>query len=360
MMKKITVKIKRPNDCHVHLRRGKMLQKVLPFHNIFGHAIVMGNTLPNNIETDEDAATYREEIMLENPKFIPHMTIMLTRDTTVKTIKQAHKRGIRLVKYIPAATSTGSSAEKGIPLWMLSDYYPIIETIWKNDMHLLLHIELAFNPENGKVIPYSERERLGIPYLGRLAGTFPRLKITVEHVSTKEMIFFINRMPDNVRATITAHHIGPYYNCNVLLGFDLLALQKGDVGNSNIFCLPILKDVDDVDAIIKAMTSGDPKYMFGSDSAPHPPEHKTLDKPKPGIFSAPTALSWITTVFSLYANMNVDLLNAFLHDNSCQWYGFPRSSETIALNARKWKVPENYKGIIPFLAGEELLWKVSE
>ena len=358
-MKRTTVKIKRPNDCHVHLRRGGMLQKVLPFHNIFGHAIIMGNTLPDNIVTSWDAATYRGEIMMENPEFFPHMAIMLTCDTTTKTIRQAHGRGIRLVKYIPAATSTGSSAEKGIPLWMLKDYRPVIEAIWENDMHLLLHIELAMKPENGKLIPYSKRESMGIPYLKLLVKAFPGLKITVEHVSTREMITFINHAPDNVRATITAHHTGPYYDSNVLLGTDLLALQKGDVGNANIFCLPILKGVSDVDAVIKAMTSGNPKYMFGSDSAPHPPEHKTLANPKPGIFSAPTALSWIATVFSLYANMNVNLLNAFLHDNSCQWYGFPKSNETISLVAKKWIVPENYRGIVPFLAGEDLCWKAS-
>lgn len=358
-MKKITVKAKRPNDCHVHLRRGKMLQNVLPFHNIFGHAIVIGNTLPDNIVTAQDAASYRGEIMMENPEFIPHMTIMLVRDTTKKTIERAHRRGVRFVKYIPAATSTGSSAEKGIPLWMLSDYYPEIEIIWKNKMHLLLHVELAFDPENkGRAIPHSEREHLGIPYLRQLVKAFPGLKITVEHVSTKKMIDFINQAPDYVRATITAHHTGPYYDLTVS-GYDHEAFHKGEIRDPDIFCLPILKGVDDVDAVIKAATSGNPKYMFGSDSAPHPSEHKTLENPKPGIFSAPTALPRIATVFSTHTDMNVKLLNAFLHDNSCRWYGFPKSNEIITFTARKWKVPENYKGIVPFLAGEKIYWKAS-
>lgn len=359
MKKEIRIETPAPNDCHVHLRRGKMLQKVLPFHNIFGNVIVMGNTEPENIVTAEDSIEYHGEIMAEKPEFTPHMTIMFVRKTTTKTIDQAYKSGIRLIKYIPEATSTGSEKGKGIPLWMLEEFYPVIDRICKKKMHFLTHIELAIDPATGKTIHWIDRERMGIPYLKKLIQAFPGLKITVEHVSTAEMVKFVDEAPDIVGAKITSHHIGPYYNLNVF-GCDMEALRKGEIKEPDIFCLPILKSVDDASAVIKAMTSGNPKYMFGSDSAPHPPESKKLPNPKPGIFSAPTALSWISAVFYTHTDMNTKLLRAFLHDNSCQWYGFPKSERKIIIEKKKWKVLKNYKGIIPFLAEEKLYFKISK
>lgn len=359
MKKEIRIEIPAPNDCHAHLRRGEMLKKVISYHNIFGHVIVMGNTEPENIVTAGNAASYRGEIISQNPTFHPRMTIMLVRKTTTKTIDEAHKSGIGLVKYIPAATSTGSTAETGIPLWMLEEFYPVIERIRKNKMHFLIHVELATDPSTGKSIHWIHREKLAIPYLKKLIQTFPGLTVTVEHISTAKMVKFIDEAPDNVGAKITAHHIGPYYNLNVF-GCNMEALKKGEIKEPDIFCLPILKSVDDVSAVIKAMTSGSPKYMFGSDSAPHPPESKLLPNPKPGIFSAPTALSWVSAVFYTHTDMNVKLLRAFLHDNSCAWYCFPKSDRKIVIEKKKWKVPKNYKGIVPYLAEEKLYFKVSQ
>ncbi len=358
MRKERRIEIPAPNDCHVHLRRGKMLKKVLPFHNIFANVIVIGNTEPENIVTAEDSVEYHEEIMVEKPDFTPHMTIMLVRKTTTKTINEAHKSSIRMVKYIPEATSTGSEKGKGIPLWMLEEFYPVIDRIRKNKMHFLVHIELAIDPATGKNIHWVEREKLGIPYLKKLIKTFPGLKITVEHISTKEMVEFVDQAPDCVHATITAHHIGPYYYIDVF-GHGQEAYKKGEVRKPDIFCLPVLKTIDGVSAVIGAMASGNPKYMFGSDSAPHPLESKMLPDPKPGIFSAPTALSRIAAVFHIHTDMNINLLRAFLHDNSCQWYGFPKSDRKIVIEKKKWKVPKNYNGIVPFLAGEKLYWKTS-
>lgn len=356
MKKEIRIEIPAPNDCHAHLRTGKMLKNVLPFHNIFANVITMSN-LVTPVYSSQLAGIYKTEILAHHPAFHPHMTLMLVKKTTPEIIRQAKKEGINLVKYIPEGTSNNS--EFGIPLWELESYYPVIEMIQMENMHLLVHIELVVNPSTGKPFHWIGRERLGIPYIRKLIRTFPGLKITIEHISTAEMIKFINEAPDNIRATITAHHIGPYYDLTVF-GCDMEAFQKGEIKEPNIFCLPILKSVDDVSAVIKAMTSGNPKYMFGSDSAPHPPENKILPNPKPGIFSAPTALSWISAVFYTHTDMNAKLLQTFLHDNSCQWYGFSPSSRKIRIENKKWKVPRNYKGIIPFLAGEKLYFKISQ
>jgi dihydroorotase len=354
-MKEIRIEIPAPNDCHVHLRTGEMLRNVLAFHNVFENVVVMGNLIPP-IVCAQNKIIYESEILIHKPSFRPWMTIMLVKSTTPKTIQEAKKAGVRFVKYIPEATSTGS--DFGVPVWQLEDYHDVIDEIRKQGMYFLGHWEMAFSPKSKKVIPFQEREQMAIPYLRRLAKNFPNLKITVEHVSTKEMVKFVDRAPDNIRATITAHHIGPYYTLD-LFNWEKGALKRNEIRKPDLFCLPILKGFDDALAVIKAMTSGNPKYMFGSDSAPHPPESKVLPNPRPGIFSAPTALSWIATIFDEFANMDVKLLKDFLCDNSRQWYDFPKSEKTITLVRKKWKVPKNYKGIVPFLAGMTFHWKIS-
>ena len=59
--------IKRPDDWHVHLRDGAMMEAVLP-HTAkdFGRAIVMPNLVPP-VVTGADAAAYRDRIMAAVP-----------------------------------------------------------------------------------------------------------------------------------------------------------------------------------------------------------------------------------------------------------------------------------------------------
>ena len=45
-----------------------------------------------------------------------------------------------------------------------------------------------------------------------LVATFPNLKITMEHISTKEAVDYVLSAPNNVKASITCHHL--LYNRN--------------------------------------------------------------------------------------------------------------------------------------------------
>ena len=68
--------IRRPDDWHLHLRDGAMLEGVLPSSRHFARAIVMPNLVPP-VVTAADARAYRERILAALPEgqtFEPLMT----------------------------------------------------------------------------------------------------------------------------------------------------------------------------------------------------------------------------------------------------------------------------------------------
>src|SRR6266404_52601 len=90
-----------------------------------------------------------------------------------------------------------------------------------------------------------------------LVRRFPRLKIVVEHITTANAVKFVLGAPNTVAATITAHH---------------LLLNRNDLFRGGIrphhYCLPVLKREEHRQALVKAATSGIPKFFLGTDSAP--------------------------------------------------------------------------------------------
>ncbi|ENC8816622.1 dihydroorotase, partial [Escherichia coli] len=71
------LKIRRPDDWHLHLRDGDMLKTVVPYTSeIYGRAIVMPNLAPP-VTTVEAAVAYRQRILHAVPAghdFTPLMT----------------------------------------------------------------------------------------------------------------------------------------------------------------------------------------------------------------------------------------------------------------------------------------------
>lgn len=74
------LKIRRPDDWHLHLRDGDMLKTVVPYTSeIYGRAIVMPNLAPP-VTTVEAAVAYRQRILDAVPAghdFTPLMTLSL-------------------------------------------------------------------------------------------------------------------------------------------------------------------------------------------------------------------------------------------------------------------------------------------
>ena len=61
------ITITRPDDWHLHLRDGAMLEGVLPASRDFARAIVMPNLVPP-VVTGAEAAAYRERILKALPE----------------------------------------------------------------------------------------------------------------------------------------------------------------------------------------------------------------------------------------------------------------------------------------------------
>lgn len=347
-MKKITeITIPKPNDFHTHLREKEMLRNVLPHSNVYGYVVPMGN-LARPIATTRNVKAYAAEIWRQNPKFMPIMTVMLTKKTTPDILFKACQAGARVLKMIPEGVSTNS--HDGIDLALIRHYYPVLEMAQKLNMVFSGHWELGKHL-NGKEIKEIDREREAIAYLDWVIKDFPRLKILIEHASTMEMINLVKRAPKNVAATLTIHH--------AVLTHGLAYNKKGGIKNPFYHCKPIIKLTRDKNIVRMAMISGNPKFFFGSDSAPHRKEKKTNDNPAAGIFTpGEIAVPLLCQIFE--DECVVPRLKNFLSVYGADFYGLKPSQEIITLIKKRWTIPDNYGGLTPFMAGKKLNWKIKE
>src|SRR5687767_8648050 len=107
-----TLTIRRPDDWHVHLRDGAMLETVAPYTaRQFARAIVMPNLSPP-VTSVAAASAYRERIMAAaGPGFTPLMTCYLTDDSDPDEIARGFAEGVWIAaKLYQAHATTNSTA----------------------------------------------------------------------------------------------------------------------------------------------------------------------------------------------------------------------------------------------------------
>ena len=345
MTKPAQIELTRPDDWHLHIRDGAIMEAVLP-HTArqFQRAIIMPNLQPPVTTTDQ-ALAYREQILAALPTgsdFMPLMTLYLTDQTSPDEITRASQSGhIVAAKLYPAGATTHSDA--GVT--QLKNIYPALHAMAEVRMPLLVHGEVT-NPE----VDIFDRETVFIDQqLSPLINNIPELKIVFEHITTKEAADFVTSSADNIAATITPHHL--LMNRN--------AIFQGGI-RPHHYCLPVLKRETHRQALIKAATSGNPKFFLGTDSAPHTRSSKESACGCAGIYSAHAAIELYAEAFD---NENaLDKLEAFASFYGPDFYKLPRNTAKIMLNKENWKVPDCYKteneSIIPLRAGEEIYWKL--
>ena len=342
-MQQIT--ITQPDDWHLHVRDNEYLADVLPHTAAtFARAIIMPNLKPP-VTTVAQALAYRERILAALPattKFNPLMTLYLTNNTSTDEISLAHaSENVHAVKYYPAGATTNSDA--GVT--DIKNAYPALAKMEELGLPLLVHGEVT-----DPAVDVFDREQVFIDtVLQPLLLDFPKLKVVLEHITTKHAVDFVNAAADNIAATITPHHL--LYNRN--------AMFKGGM-NPHYYCLPILKRELHREALINAATSGSNKYFLGTDSAPHAQSAKETSCGCAGIFSAHAAIELYAEAFE---NANaLDKLETFASFNGPNFYGLPCNSETITLVKEDWKVSETMpfgnQTIVPLRAGETVKWKV--
>ncbi|MDG3085233.1 dihydroorotase [Vibrio hannami] len=339
-----TLTITRPDDWHVHLRDGDVLNDtVRDISRYNGRAIVMPNTVPPTTDT-ELALAYHQRIMSANPAphFEPLMTLYLTDKTTPEEIRKAKASGkVYAAKLYPAGATTNSdSGVTSIP-----DMYPVFEAMEEVGMLLLIHGEVTTNE-----IDIFDREKVFLDtVLAPIVNSFSKLKIVVEHITTGDAVKFVMEAGDNVAATITAHHL--MFNRNHML--------VGGI-RPHFYCLPILKRNTHQDALVKAATSGSKKFFLGTDSAPHGKGKKETSCGCAGSYTAHASLELYAEVFELAGKL--ENLEAFASFNGPDFYGLPRNTDTITLVKEEWSVdkemPFGSETVVPIKAGETISWKV--
>ena len=113
-------------------------------------------------------------------------------------------------------------------------------------------------------------------------------------------------------------------------------------------------------ALVKAATSGNPRFFLGTDSAPHAAHLKEHAQGCAGCYTALSALELYAQAFE--AAGALDQLEAFASFNGADFYGLPRNSGTITLQKQAWTLPEHIPygdaQLKPLGAGETLQWRV--
>jgi len=334
-----------PDDWHLHVRNGDILKTVIAHTaNQFARAIIMPNLNPP-VLTVEQALVYREEILQALPSgssFNPLMTLYLTSELTQEEVKKAaESEFVHAIKLYPAGATTNS--DSGVS--DLKGIYPILETMEQVDLPLLIHGEVT-NPD----CDIFDREKVFIESsLNDIVKNFPKLRIVVEHVTTKEAVDFVLAASNKVAATITPQHL--MFNRNAVLAGGI---------RPHHYCLPIIKREHHRQALLEAATSGNPKFFLGTDSAPHLTGAKESSCGCAGCYSAYAAIELYAEVFDQAGAL--DKLEGFASFFGADFYKLPRNSQSITLQQETWTVPTSYqvndKTITPLKAGEELKWKL--
>ena len=335
----------RPDDWHLHLRDGDAMKAVLP-HTArqFARAIVMPNLKPP-IRTVAEAAAYRNRILDALPigaNFEPLMTLYLTDNTSPEEIIRAAQSGfVKAVKYYPAGATTNS--DRGVTDLKKCD--AVFKAMQDAGLPLLLHGEVT-----GDEVDVFDREKIFIErHLIPLVLRYPTLRIVLEHITTANAVEFVLAASENIAATLTPQH----------LLFSRNAIFKGGL-RPHFYCLPILKREDHRLALLRAATSGNPKFFLGTDSAPHTRNSKEACCGAAGCFSALHAMELYAEAFDS-ANA-LDKLEAFASFHGADFYRLPRNTTTITLKRESWTVPDEVpfieSGLVPLGAGEPLSWRM--
>ncbi len=344
------IKIRRPDDWHLHLRDGATLSAVLPFTaKVFKRAIVMPNLQPP-ITSIKAASEYRQRISDSTPRgtdFEPLITAYLTDDFSSKELEKGYVENIFFAAKLYPANVTTNSSSGVTDLSKVDNIFSLMEDI---GMPLLIHGEVT-----DKNIDIFDREAIFIEkYLKPLMHNHPKLRIVLEHITTIQAIDFVEKSGPNIAATITPHHL--HINRNDMF--------RGGL-RSDFYCLPVAKRENHRIALRNAATSGKSCFFLGTDSAPHPRYLKESSCSCAGIFNSPFAIESYAEVFDEEGAL--ENLESFSSEFGASFYKLPLNIDSITLARKDHFVTKSYEfldehnnkeSVVPFHAGEKLRWSV--
>ena len=298
------------------------------------------------VTTTKAALDYRARILDALPAdsgFEPLMTLYLTDDTSADEIARAKASGfVHAIKYYPAGATTNS--QSGVTKLALA--YPALAAMERAGVVLAMHGEVT-----DAEVDVFDRERVFVEReLAKVVRDFPGLRIVLEHVTTRDGVAFVSAAPPNVAATITPQHL--IYSRNALFAGGL---------RPHLYCLPVLKRETHRQALVQAVTSGNPKFFLGTDSAPHARDAKQNACGCAGCYSAPLALPLYAEAFEDAGAL--DRLEGFASRHGAAFYGLPVNEDYVTLVREDWRVPDELpfgdETIVPLRAGQHMRWRLA-
>ena len=327
-----------PLDMHLHLRDGDMLKLTAPLSADFAGAVIMPNLVPP-VTTPEMLQAYarRIETAMDGATFATYMTLFFTAMGEKELLAAKSTPGFFAFKLYPAGITTNS--EGGVSDIAQADKtFRLMEEL---EIPLLVHGE-----SHGFVM---DREEEFLAVYRHLATRYPKLKLSMEHITTAAALKLLDEFP-NISATVTLQHL--------IITLDDVA---GGALRPHLFCKPIAKRPHDRDALLRAALEGHPRLMFGSDSAPHPRCRKEACGCAAGVFTAPVALPKLAEIFA--ANGALDKLQDFVSGNACKIYNLAPPVKQVTLRETPMQVPANYRSfgqqVVPMYAGESISWSIA-
>lgn len=309
-----SITLRRPDDWHLHLRDGAMLQGILPeTARHFARAIIMPNLVPP-VVTHADAKAYHARIMAALPqsmRFEPLMVLYLTEGTDPDDVAAAAASGlVKAVKLYPAGATTNSHS--GVRDF--EKVRPVLEKMAEIGLPLCIHGEVT-----DPAVDIFDREAVFIDtVLDPLRRSIPGLRVVMEHITTAQGVEYARSGGDDLAATITTHHL--IINRNHIL--------SGGI-KPHYYCLPVAKRESHRLALRAAATSGEARFFLGTDSAPHVDALKEHACGCAGCFTATNTMPLLAHVFE--EDGALDRLEAFTSLNGPAFYRLPVNEETLTL-----------------------------
>ena len=309
-----SITIPTPDDWHLHLRDGAMLEGVIADSaRHFARAIIMPNLVPPVVRGDQ-AASYRDRILKALPEgmnFEPLMTLYLTETTDPDDVEAAAKSGlVKALKLYPAGATTNS--DSGVTDF--TKVQPVLERMAEIGLLLCVHGEVTTAD-----VDIFDREAVFIDtVLDPLRKRVPGLRVVMEHVTTKDGVDYVRSNEKDLAATLTTHHL--IINRNHIL--------VGGI-KPHYYCLPVAKRELHRLALREAATSGDARFFLGTDSAPHPTDLKENACGCAGCYTSINTMSLLAHVFE--EEDKLDSLEKFTSRNGPAFYGLPVNETNMTL-----------------------------
>lgn len=337
------LRIRKGDDGHLHLRDAEderheqdLLAEVV-HHS--ARAVCRGLVMPNTkkpIESPVDIVRYREGIIqAAGIGFEPLMVVKLTQATRPEQVFACKRAGAIAYKLYPQG-ATHNSHGGVTDVRALREVYAALEEAG---------LVLCVHGETPGAFCLNRTDHF-LEHLDWLAKMFPRLRIVWEHLDTKTAVDKVASLGPHVAGSITSHHM--------LTTLDDIV---GPPLRPHNYCLPLPKYPHDRKAITQAAMSGNPKFFWGTDSAPHIQRRKECAEGCAGAFTAPVALPILVTLFEDAGCLH--RLEPFTSRFFADFYQLALNQEELVLQRHAWTVPCIYGRVVPFLAGERLEWQIA-